>query len=203
MIFSSSRRSFLAAAGALAALSGIARPAFALSEPEAAEFVTQVVQEVEALLRSGEPAEAQAERFRVLFEKRAAVDQIARFVSGAAWRDMSESQQSAFREAFLVYVSRVYASLLSQYEEQTLTVGRSVDAGRKGIVVTSTASGPGLDKPVAVDWVVSDRGGAGAQLIDVSIEGISMLQSQRQEFAAKLEKRGGDVDKLIADMKTG
>lgn len=196
-----SRRATLGMGLAALALS-VARPAAALTESDASAFVQEVVSEVEALLGSGLDQGAQAQAFRELFERRAAVDQVARFVMGANWRDMSDAQQGAFRDAFLDYVSDVYVSLLSDYDGQNITVGRTQDFGRKGILVVSEASGPGLEKPVAVEWLVSDRGGA-TQLVDVTIEGVSMLQTQRNEFGAKLERRNGDFDQLIADMRSG
>lgn len=197
-----SRRGALGLGFGLAALAA-AGPAAALSEDEARSFVSGVVDEVVRMINSHASPEQQAADFRTLFEKRAAVPQVTAFVMGAAWRDMNDGQKATFQDAFLTYVSRVYVSLLDKYDGQKIEVGRATDFGRKGVLVVSTASGPGLEKPVSVEWLVSDRGGAGPQLVDITIEGVSMLQSQRQEFAAKLEKRGGDVDKLIADLAAG
>ena len=161
-----------------------------------------VVEELEALVKSGRPVDDQVTDFRKIFSARAASLQAARFVMGVAWRDMSADQQSRMHEAFLDHVSRVYVDLLAQYKGQTIEVTDGQDFGRKGILVRSVAHGPDVDD-VAVEWLVSDRGGAGFQLIDIIIEGLSLLQSQRQEFAARLEKRGGDVERLISDLASG
>lgn len=196
------RRAVLALLASAAAVAAAPGRAAALTGGEAEDFVRQVVSEVVSLVESGKPLAQQKDGFRALFEKRAAVSSVVRFVMGATWRDMSGAQQSQMQDAFLDYVSRVYAELLSSYKGQSIELGQVQDFGKKGILVASTAKGEGVEN-VAVEWLVSDRGGQGPQLVDVIIEGLSMLQSQRQEFGAMLEKRGGDVDKLIADLKAG
>jgi phospholipid transport system substrate-binding protein len=130
----------------------------------------------------------------------AALEQIKRFVMGVAWRDMTEDQKARFEQAFLDYVANTYTDLLLDYEGQTLEVEGSRDFGDKGVLVYAKVNGgAGGDGPVS-EWLVSDRAGDGPKLIDITAEGVSLLRSQRQEFAAMLEKRGGDVDRFIADL---
>ncbi|MFT7390325.1 MAG: phospholipid transport system substrate-binding protein, partial [Paracoccaceae bacterium] len=179
-----------------------AGPAAAATEAEAITFVTAVVAEVEALVKSGRPVAEQAGDFRKMFARRAASEQAVRFVMGIAWREMTADQQKRMHEAFLDHIARVYAELLSDYRGQTIEIGQAQDFGKKGILVRSFARSPG-DEDVSVEWLVSDRGGNGLQLVDITIVGISLLQSQRQEFAAMLEKRGGNIDTLIRDLATG
>lgn len=197
-----SRRAALALLAASTAFAAAPGRAAALTESEAEGFVRQVVDEVTALVESGKPTAEQQGGFRALFARRAAVPSVVRFIMGATWRDMSGPQQAAMEDAFLDYVARVYTDLLASYSGQSIEIGQVQDFGRKGILVASTARGEGVED-VAVEWLVSDRGGNGPQLVDVVIEGLSMLQSQRQEFAAMLDKRGGDVDQLIADLRAG
>jgi len=188
-------------------LSAIAASSFgpfaaaAISPSEAEEFVARIVGEVTALVESGKPISQQEAQFRSLLKQRAAVEQVSRFVMGATWRDMNATQKTGFQDAFLAYVSRVYVKLLSKYDGQNIEVTGSKDFGSKGVLVYSLARGTDVED-TEVEWRVSDRAG-GVKLIDIIIEGVSLLQTQRQEFAAMLEKRGGDIDRLIADLQTG
>lgn len=195
------RRGLLAGLGALVAAGATGlRPAAALTPSEAEAFVSRLVAEMTDLVQSGLPTDAQAERFRDIFVRYSALPQITRFVMGVTWREMTEAQRDTFREAFLDYVGRVYARLLSDYEGQTIEVQRSQDFGNRGVLVTSIGRGPRVNGS-AVEWLVSDRGGDGPKLVDITAEGISLLQTQRQEFAAMLERRNGDVDAFIADLR--
>ncbi len=196
------RRGLFGLAAGLVAGAALPAAAVALTVQEAETLVNRVIVEVRELIDSGAPVEQQAARFREVFEQSAATRQIARFVMGAAWRDMNPSQQDAFEDAFLDYVSRIYVNILADYKGETIAVSGSRDFGDKGVLVTSYVHRPGQED-TTVEWLVSDRGGDGPKLIDLVVEGVSLLQSQRQEFAAKLEKRNGDIDLLISDLRVG
>ena len=201
------RRGFLAAGLAAALGAGLgmgfapaARAAAGATEAES--FVKTMVADVTALVRSGKPIEAQAAEFSTLFARYAAVPQVTRFVMGQTWRDMSAAQQTRAQEALVTYVGRIYTSLLKDYQGQTLEVTGAQDFGAKGVLVRTRGVGEGV-QDTEVEWLISDRGGDGLKLVDVVAEGVSLLQSQRQEFAAMIEKRGGNVDRFIDDLAAG
>ena len=50
---------------------------------------------------------------------------------------------------------------------------------------------------MALSFVVSDRSGK-ILFVDILIEGISLLKSERVEIGAMLDRQGGDVDRLVA-----
>ena len=52
-------------------------------------------------------------------------------------------------------------------------------------------------QPFNVDWVVADASG---KFIDLKIEGISLVKTERAEIGAMLDKRGGNLDQLIQDI---
>ncbi len=66
--------------------------------------------------------------------------------------------------------------------------------------VISTAYLQG-ERPFEVRWHVSDRAGRNL-FFNIIIEGVNMLSSERTEIGALLDQRGGDLDRLIADLPT-
>ena len=176
--------------------------ALAMTEAQATDFVEMLVADITSLVQSGAPADAQSQKFSRIFAQYAAVPQIARFVMGPTWREMSAAQQQDFTDALLTYVGRVYSGLLREYQGQTLRVQKAQGFGQKGVLVTSIGEGPNVEGSV-VEFLVSDRGGDGVKVVDIVAEGVSLLQSQRQEFASLLEQRGGDVGRFISDMRSG
>lgn len=192
------RRRFLVAASTAAGLAAIARPAAALTPEEARAHVRDAVDAVLELVKSDAGTAEKAERLRKIFDRVAAMPQIARFSAGVAWRDMSESQQSAFTESFVQYLSRSYARRFQEYSGGSVEIDGVTDAGRRGLLVETTVVQPDAE-PVTVEWMVSDRPGR-IVIADIIIEGVSLLITQREEISAMLEKRNGNVDKLIADL---
>jgi phospholipid transport system substrate-binding protein len=197
------RRVFLGLSGAL--LASLALPsgqAWALAEDEAKAIVQSAVDRVLALVRAPGSDAEKAEKLRSVMEETAAVPQIARFAAGRIWREMSEDQQARYVSAFSGYVSRIYARRFGEYSGETVTLGRTIDAGKKGILVQSAVSQPGGGQPIPVDWLVSDRGGSGARIVDIVIEGVSMATTQRDEIGALFDNRGSNVENLIEALKT-
>lgn len=189
------RRMFIAAGAA----SAFALDAARALEPKAAEaFVTALADDVIAIVKQTGTPEERSQAFLKLFRENVALPQIGRFTAGLAWREMSPAQQEAYLEAFERYAAKAYVNRLGEYSGQTLVVTGSQDAGQRGVLVNSLLKSPG-EQDIRIDWLVSDRGGS-TQVVDVVGEGVSLSISQREEFAAMLEKRGGDIDRFIADL---
>jgi len=56
------------------------------------------------------------------------------------------------------------------------------------------------ESPFEVSFLVSDRSGRDL-FFDMIIEGISLRLSERTEIGAMLDRRNGDINALIADLK--
>ena len=176
---------------------------YALSEDEATAHVQITIDEISALVDSPGDSASKASRLLAIMERRAAMPQIARFAAGIAWRGMNDDQQTRFVAAFGTFISRIYAGRFQEYAGggppgEGFKIGRVIDAGRKGMLVKTSIIRTGA-APVVVEWLVTDRPGR-IVITDFVIEGISMLITEREEIGSMLEARGGDVEKLIADL---
>jgi len=54
--------------------------------------------------------------------------------------------------------------------------------------------------PIRVDWRVRN-GEDQLKIIDVVVEGVSMLLTQRDEFASVIQRSGGNVEGLLARLR--
>jgi phospholipid transport system substrate-binding protein len=191
-----------AVAGALAGLAPV--EAHALSKDEARAHVEATIKEIVDLVQGPGDTNTKADKLLEIMKRRSALPQIARFAAGVAWRSMSDDQQKRFVTAFGEYLSGIYARRFEEYSGKAATgdgytVGGVVDAGKKGLIVQTTVKRPD-QPPVEVDWLISDAPGR-VVIADIVIEGVSMLITQREEIGGMLEARGGNIDKLINDMK--
>ncbi|MGB3146423.1 MAG: ABC transporter substrate-binding protein, partial [Paracoccaceae bacterium] len=66
--------------------------------------------------------------------------------------------------------------------------------------VVSTAKLSG-QAPFEVRWHVFEIGGQ-RRFFNIIIEGVNMLAAERTEIGAMLDKSGGNIDKLIANLKS-
>lgn len=185
-------------AGGAAAL--LPLPALALSESAASSYVQRVITDVLGIVNSGQPDAQVLRRFKRVFTSYADINIIARTVLGPPYRSLSSREQRAFSDAFGSYISNKYGRQFREFRGSTITITRARDGGSKGVLVSSQVRQPG-QSPYALDWQVSDRSGQ-VKLINLIIEGLSLLTSEREEMRAQLAARGGNVSALTAYLAT-
>jgi phospholipid transport system substrate-binding protein len=154
---------------------------------------------VEVLNKKADPAVREA-RFRELFHDDFDAPGIARFVLGRYWRSASDAEQKEFVKLFEDYVTFVYTVRLADFGGETFKVRGSRSDG-DGVIVSTDVLSPGGTNPLRIDWrLVTDDSGA-YKINDVIVDGISMMVTQRSEFASVVQRNGGQLRGLIAMMR--
>jgi phospholipid transport system substrate-binding protein len=122
-----------------------------------------------------------------------------RVLPAQTWAQATPAQRSAFKKEFTTLLVRTYASALAEYTDETVRFYpvRGGYQGKSSVVVESQiirSNGPSIP----VSYRVVNTGGSW-RLYDMSVEGVSMLQSFRSQFADKLS--GGNMAELISALK--
>ena len=144
-------------------------------------------------------ADEQKTELEKLFQKYVDVPILARAVLGKSWRDANADQRKKFVHAFKNYVSNKYGRQFSEFKGTTLEIVKSRDTLTKaGVLVSTVVVVPG-NPSLKVIWQVSDGSGS-LKLIDLRVEGVSMLSTERQEFRSKLKKYNGSLNDLILEI---
>jgi phospholipid transport system substrate-binding protein len=126
------------------------------------------------------------------------LDLIARLILGRHWRTASEAQQTEYLALFRAFALDNLASKLQVYDGQDFEVVGSQSVNERDAVVQSLVSGAG-QRPLKVDWRIRERDDGDLVAIDVIIEGISLIVTQRSEFSAVIERSG--MDGLLAELR--
>lgn len=167
---------------------------------ESIEFIEELSSEAIAALDNPDLTQAEREdRFRELLREGFDLNYIARLAIGRHWRAMSADQQQRYMEIFPEYVLKIYSNRLTEYGDERFEVGTAVAAGSRDVIVRSRIVRPD-GPPVAADWRVRP-GNDGYDIIDLKVEGISMVITQRDEFNAKIQKDG--LPGLLASLESG
>jgi phospholipid transport system substrate-binding protein len=194
-----SRREFGLTLAAAVALTALPFPALALTADAAKALVDKTVADINSIINSGKSESAMLKDFEKLFTRYADVPAIARSVLGTAARSASKAQLSAYTKAFQGYISRKYGRRFREFQGGRIDVAEA-KALKSYFEVISTAHLKG-EAPFEVRWHVSDKSGK-SLFFNIIIEGVNMLASERTEMGALLDQRGGDLDRLIADLKS-
>jgi phospholipid transport system substrate-binding protein len=137
-------------------------------------------------------------RVRTLLRNHFDIPTIGRFAMGRFWRDATPKQRDEYQKLFEDMIVKTYAKRFEDYSGQTLKVKGELKSG-KDIIVNSEivqAGGP----PVSVDWRVREINN-NFKIIDVIVEGISMSVTQRSDFAAVIQRGGGNVEALLVSLR--
>jgi phospholipid transport system substrate-binding protein len=194
-----SRRRLVAGLATATLLAAMPFPALALTADAAKTLVDKTVADINGIINSGKSEGAMLKDFERLFTRYADVPTIARSVLGTAARSASKGQLSAYTKAFQGYISRKYGRRFREFQGGQIDVAEA-RAVKSYFEVISTARLQG-ESPFEVRWHVSDKSGK-SLFFNIIIEGVNMLSSERTEMGALLDQRGGDLDRLIVDLKS-
>ncbi len=131
-----------------------------------------------------------------------AVKGIARYVLGRHWRAASDEERAEYLQLFEDVVIDTSASRLSRYSGESVEVVKAVAAAspnpkEQAAIVRSLIHLSG-DTSVRVDWRVASLGD-NYKITDVILEGVSLANTYRDEFASVVRRNG--MKGLLADLR--
>ena len=151
------------------------------------------------VLTSQDSEEQKINYFRQEFTSALDLKSIGQFVLGRYWKMTDTAQRDAFLDAFMEFTTLTWADRFHMYNGQKIIFTGTRNAEGKQLYVDSKIMNNGT--PVEVIWRVRQKGDT-FKIIDIIVEGVSMAMSYRNEYTAFLQKNGGDVSKLTAELKT-
>ncbi|MFD0859739.1 MlaC/ttg2D family ABC transporter substrate-binding protein [Roseovarius aquimarinus] len=192
------RRGLLGSGLAAAFVAALPQGALALTEAGARALVDKVVVEINSVIASGKGLGGMISEFEAIFRRYADVDLIARSTLGADANRATPAQLAAFTEAFRGYIARKYGKRFKEFVGGEIEVV-GTQAVKSWHEVQARVNLRG-QAPFDVRFLVSGRSGRDL-FFDMVIEGISLRLSERTEIGAMLDRRQGNIDALIADLR--
>ena len=186
---------FAAAAFVFAMVSGDARAMQAADPPT---LVSQLVTQAIAIIvdKQAPPQDREA-RFRDLLTSGFDIPRISRFVLGRYWTGANDQQRQQFTQLFEDWIVRTYSARFTSYSGETIKVlAAQPESDASFTDVVSQFVSPSGAPPAKVTWIIHKNGDGDYRVVDVSVEGVSMALTQRDEIAAVADRSGGSVDAL-------
>ncbi len=180
----------------LAATVVVSSSAHAANPTGAKKFVDTLATQVLALVKdSGVSANEKKSKIETIFSDKVDIDFVAKFVLGKHWRVATPEQQASYVAAYKPFILKNYAGKLTKYSGQTYTLKNARADGDTNIV-TMEINDPNGQK-VNVDYKI--KGASDFKIVDIAVEGVSLLTTQRSEFNGIVERKG--IDGLIEALK--
>ncbi len=122
---------------------------------------------------------------------------ISQFVLSKTWKSATNDQKERYISAFKTYFINSYANKLDQYSNEKIIVNGAEEAGKYVIVDTNIVREGTDTLKINLKWRLINKNGD-IRIIDLNIEGISLVIAQREEFQSFLANNDGDLEALIA-----
>lgn len=196
------RRSFVVLA--TLGLIGIGQATWASSgkaDDDAGTFIMDMADRALSALTDPELSNIdRAERFRDLLREGMDIPNVARRTLGPYVRRATDSELSEFEVLLEENIVRKYAILFKGYSGEELELVETKD-GRRGtknvtILIHRTDGSP----PVSIRWVVHEVDGMN-KIIDIIVERVSMVTTQKEEFVSVIRRGGGKIDALLQELR--
>jgi len=176
-------------AGAFPAVAGAAAPAPATS---AKALIEKTVVQVLAVLK--DPSRTVAQQRLALEEiahARFDFRTMARLVLGRDWKRLGAAERDEFVDQFTTYLANDYGSRLERYEQEEVAVVGEQPKPRGDVEVKTKVVG-GQNDGAIVDYRMRN-GKDGWRIIDVVIEGISLVANFRDQFREVIARGGPEA----------
>jgi phospholipid transport system substrate-binding protein len=191
---SKKKRSEIAALTAIAACLGAAEivAATAATAPTAKALIEQTVVEVLDVLR---------DKSRTVAQRRLEIEKIAhgcfdfrtmaRLVLARDWKKLDSEKRDEFVDQFTTYLANDYGSRIERYQQEEVKVLGEQSKPRGDVEVRTKIVG-GANNGAIVDYRMRN-GKDGWRIIDVVIEGISLVANFRDQFREVIARGGPEA----------
>lgn len=120
---------------------------------------------------------------------------MSRWVLGKEWNSTPVEKQEQFIEQFKTLLVRTYAKALLEYSGQDIVyLTPDSKPNSKLVIIKTEVAGNGSSHNIPINYRMHSSGGEW-KVIDIAIDGISLVGTYRGEFGAEIRKNG--VDSLI------
>ena len=141
----------------------------------------------------------QKKRFRKLLNDNFDVKLLGKWVLGRHWRKATKAERAEYLTQFEEFIVATYSKRFRQFTTEKIAVASASSRNNRLAIVHSRLLRE-AHKPVRIDWRVAYPRGK-YKIVDIIVEGISMVQTQRSEFGSVIRQNGGKVSGLITALR--
>jgi phospholipid transport system substrate-binding protein len=162
------------------------------SEAAARAVVAETVKEVLAVLRDKSvPTEQRIHSIEEIVYGRFDLEVMSRLVLARNWKRFTDEQKAEYVEEFKKYLTNSYGSRIERYDQQKVEIVGEREEPRGDVVIQTKIVG-GEFEGTLVDYRLRKQKGEW-RVIDVVIEGISMVSNYRDQFKSIVSTGGPEL----------
>ncbi|MGE0754071.1 MAG: phospholipid-binding protein MlaC [Alphaproteobacteria bacterium] len=172
-------------------------PCFAhANEKQARAYIDSLAEQTLQIIKTDVEKDTKKTQLKSLFARNVDIKWVGKFVMGRYWRKATQEQQTRYLNEYEQFILGHYAERFTEYTSGDYNITGYENSGDGEYLVSMEMINPGKpnEAPVLVDYRVRQNGN-NFMVFDVIIEGVSMITTQRSEFASVISRNG--IDYLI------
>ncbi|MCQ2913651.1 MAG: ABC transporter substrate-binding protein [Alphaproteobacteria bacterium] len=153
------------------------------------------------IVKSSITIDAKEKEFEKIFRGSTNTSKIAKFTLGRFSKTIDKDDFIRYENTLVNSIVKTWTKRFVSYAGETLTIKSSSQEPGKDVFVNSIIDIPNTEKDVEVIWRVEEKNGI-YKLVDIIVEGISLVQSYKNEYTSVLQRNNGNIDELIDLLKS-
>ena len=126
---------------------------------------------------------------------------IGMYTLGSYRKILSEDQKKEYAILFEQYFLKTFSSRLAEYSNPEIEVKSKEELNKNYTMVSSVLISTEKRPEVRIDWRIYTKNPDDLKIRDLIIEGLSLVRTQKEEFASIIESNKGDINALLTSLK--
>ena len=168
-------------------------------EPKA--FVQSTVNRASQILSKNISKEEKMNELKIIAKETVDIIGIGFYSLGSARKNLDDSQKRIYFDLFENYFLKSFSSRLSEYTNPKIEVRSKKIINKNYTIVNSVLVGTSKRPEVKIDWRVYTKNPDNPLIRDLIIEGLSLVRTQKEEFASILNSNDGDIKALFKSLE--
>ena len=164
-------------------------------------FVQSTVDRASQILAKNISKQEKINGLKIIAKETVDIKGISFYSLGSARKDLNDSQKRMYFNLFENYFLKSFSSRLSEYTNPKIVV-RSKKIINKNYTIVNSALISTPERPeIKIDWRVYTKNPDNPLIRDLIIEGLSLVRTQKEEFASILNSNDGDINALFTTLE--
>ena len=164
-------------------------------------FVQSTVNRASAILTKSISREDKMNELKVIAKDTVDIRGIGLYTLGSFRKNLSENEKNEYLDLFENYFLKTFSSRLSEYTNPKIEVKDKKVLNKNYTIVNSVLIGTSERPEVKIDWRIYTKNADNPLIRDLIIEGLSLVRTQKEEFASILNSNNGDINSLFKVLK--
>ena len=163
-------------------------------------FVQSTVNRAAKTLGGNLSKEERIEKLKDIAKETVDIRGIGLYSLGVYRKVLTEEQKKKYEKVYEQYFIKRISSRLAEYSNPEIEVNSKKKINENYTMVNSTLVATNARPKVEINWRVYTKDPENLLIRDLIIEGLSLVRTQKEEFASIINSNDGNIDALLKNL---